>query len=249
MSIALEFDKNRFILNKLNLPTRYYYFNDVENYIKLLSIGEGIFPKDRLKTSIKLLNSNTVITTESATKVYPSKKEFGINSINISLENSNIEFINDELILYKDAKLIQLLKLKLDDKSTFFYADILTHGRSYEHFDFSNMYTRNKFYINNELEYFENFEVTGENIKDYLKRHQTTNCIFAKIYLKTDKNDYFLDTLSNNGFKAFSYTKSKQIILGVISGENMSKLKQKVNDVWKLYRQSLNKKEFNLGKQ
>lgn len=249
MSINLQFDNNRFRLNKLNLPTRYYHFNETENYIKLLSIGEGIFPKDRLKTFITLKNSNAIITTESASKVYPSTKEFGINSINISLENSNYEFINDELILYKNSKLIQLLKLKSDEKSTFFYADILTHGRSFEHFDFSNMHTRNKFYVNDDLEYFENFEVTGENIKDYLQRHKSKKSIFAKIYIKTKGNDYFIDTLSKSGFEAFSYTKSKKMIIGVISGENMFKLKKQVKNVWNLYRQNLCKKEFNLGKQ
>ncbi|NQY93407.1 MAG: urease accessory protein UreD [Campylobacteraceae bacterium] len=248
MSIKVEFDTNKFFLKKLNLPTRYYYFKDEENYIKLLSIGEGIFPKDKLQTVIKLKDSTCIFTTESATKVYPSSKEFGINSINITLENSNCEFINDELILFKNAKLIQLLKIKLDEKSTLFYGDILSQGRSFEHFDFSHMCTRNKFYINGDLEYFENFEVRGSEIKDYLKRHQTKNSIFAKIYMKTHENDYFLNTLRQEGFESFSYTKSKQIIIGVMCENNMSKLKQKVKKVWDLYRKSLKKKEFNLGK-
>jgi len=248
MSIKVEFDSNKFFLKRLNLPTRYYYFNDEENYIKLLSIGEGIFPKDKLKTIIKLKDSSSIFTTESATKVYPSSKEFGINSVHITLENSNCEFINDELILYKNAKLIQLLKVKLDEKSTFFYGDILSQGRSFEHFDFSHMCTRNKFYVNGELEYFENFEVSGDEIKNYLQRHQTNKSIFAKIYMKTNKNDSLLKTLNKEGFNSFTYSKSKQIVIGVFCENNMSKLKQKVKKVWDLYRNSLDKKEFNLGK-
>lgn len=248
MSISLEFNKDKFSLEKLNLPTRYYYFNEVENYIKLLSIGEGIFPKDKIKTCIKLSNSGCIFTTESATKVYPSKKEFGINSINISLENSNCEFINDELILYKDAKLIQFLKLKFDKKSTFFYVDILSQGRSYENFDFSKMLTRNKFYFKDDLEYFENFEVSGEDIKDYIKRHEATKTIFAKVYIKTEKNDCFLDLLNKEGFQSFTYSKSKHIILGVMIEDNMFKLKTTIKRIWDLYRQNLNKKSFDLGK-
>ena len=159
MSITVSFQDDIFSLDKLELPTRYYYFNDVENYIKLLSIGEGIFPKDKIRTNVSLTDSNTIITTESATKIYPSKKEFGINSINITLQNSNLEFINDELILFKEAKLLQLLKIKADEKSTFFYGDILSHGRSYENFDFTVMSAKNSFYCENKLEYLEKYNV------------------------------------------------------------------------------------------
>lgn len=249
MSISFDFKNNIFSINKLNLPSRYYYFNDEENYIKLLSIGEGIFPKDRLKTNINLVDSSCIVTTESATKVYPSKKEFGINYININLKNSNFEFLNDELILYKNSKLLQILRVKADENSTFFYSDILTQGRSYEHFDFDSMLVRNKFYIKESLEYFENFEVKGEDLKDYIKRHKNKNYIYLKIYIKTKKNDKFLKTLHNRGFDSFCCTKSKEMIIGSISSNNMIKIKKQQKELWNLYRTSLEKKEFNLGKQ
>lgn len=249
MSISISFEKNIFSLNKLNLPTRFYHFNDSENYVKLLSVGEGIFPKDRLKTNIKLEDSSAIITTESATKVYPSKKEFGINYINIDLKSSNFEFLNDELILYKNSKLLQILRVKADEESTFFYSDILTQGRSYEHFDFDSMLVRNKFYCNEELEYFENFEVQGNELKSYIKRHSSENYIYLKIYIKTKQNGHFLNTLHNNGFDSFCYTKSKEMIIGSISSNSMINIKKLQKDIWKLYRNNLNKDEFNLGKQ
>ena len=249
MSIRFRFNDDIFSLDKLELPTRYYYFNDVENYIKLLSIGEGIFPKDKIRTNVSLINSNTIITTESATKIYPSKKEFGVNSISITLQNSNLEFINDELILFKDAKLLQLLKIKADEKSTFFYGDILSHGRSYENFDFTTMSAKNSFYCNNELEYLEKYNVNGDNLKSYIDDNKSKNNIFAKIYIKTNNNDYFLDNLKKYSNQSFSYTKSKQMIIGVISSNNMSTLKKEVLYIWTLYRLNLKKKKFNLGKQ
>lgn len=249
MSISISFKDEVFSLNKLSLPTRHYYFNDVENYVKLLSIGEGIFPKDRIKTNIILENSNAIVTTESATKVYPSKKDFGINYININLENSNFEFLNDELILYKDSKLLQILRINADENSTFFYSDILTQGRSYEHFDFDSMLVRNKFFIDRKLEYFENFEVEGYNLKDYIIRHKSQNYIYLKIYIKTKQNGDFLTTLHKNGFDSFCYTKSKKMIIGSISSNNMIEIKKKQKEIWKIYRENLNKKQFNLGKQ
>ena len=139
MSIKFAFKDDKFSLDKLQLPSRHYHFDDNENYIKLLNIGEGIFPKDKIRTSLILDNSNLILTTESATKIYPSKKEYGIQKIDIFLKNnSNLEFINDELILYKDSKYIQFFNLKSDENSTFFYTDILSRGRSFEDFDFSN---------------------------------------------------------------------------------------------------------------
>lgn len=249
MSISLEFKQDVFRLNKLNLPTRYYYFNEVENYIKLLSIGEGIFPKDKIRTKIKLQDSSCIVTTESATKIYPSKKEFGINAINIQLNNSNFEFINDELILFKDSKLMQFLKIQAQENSTFFYTDILSQGRSYENSDFDTMLSRNRFYIDGKLEYLEKFEVFGEQIKDYLKRHAKQKEIFAKLYIKSPNNEQLLGVLYDNIFDSFTYTKNKKMIIGVLSDTNMNTLKEKMNRVWKIYREQLNKKEFNLGKQ
>ena len=249
MSISIEFKNELFSLNKLQLPTRYYYFNDEENYVKLLSIGEGIFPNDRIKTNISLENSKAIFTTESATKVYPSKKDFGINYVNIKLKDSNLEFLNDELILYRNSKLLQLLRIDADENSTFFYSDILTQGRSYEHFDFDSMFVRNKFFCNKQLEYLENFEVLGKDLKEYIKRHNSENYIYLKLYIKTRDNEGFLKNLHENNFNSFTFSKSKEMILGSITSKNMIEIKKLQKDIWKLYRNFLGNNEFNLGKQ
>ncbi|PUE66797.1 urease accessory protein UreD [Arcobacter lacus] len=250
MSIKFSFKDEVFSLEKLQLPSRNYYFNDNENYIKLLNIGEGIFPKDKIRISLSLDNSNLILTTESATKIYPSKKEFGIQKIDIILENnSNLEFINDELILYKDSRYIQFFNLKSDENSTFFYTDILSRGRSFENFDFSNMLIKNSFFCEKSIEYMEKFDVKGYELKDYISRKSSSNFIFAKIYIKTKNNEEFLNRIYLEKFESFTYTKNKKIILGVISSNNMFELKNQIFNIWKLYRKELNKSKFNLGKQ
>ena len=249
MSLTFKFIDDKFSLEKLNLPSRYYYFDDSENYIKLLNIGEGIFPKDRIKLHFTLENSNLILTSESATKIYPSKKEFALNSINIKLKNSNLEFINDELILFKDSKYIQFFNLKSDENSTFFYTDILSRGRSFENFDFSKMMIKNRFYCDEKLEYMENFDISGDELKDYIIRKSSVNFIFAKFYIKTKNNEDFVNTIYKSGFDSFSFSKNKKIIIGVISSNNMGDLKSKIMNVWKIYRNSMDKKEFILGKQ
>jgi len=251
MSLKFSFKNDKFSLDRLNLPSRYYLFNDDENYIKLLNIGEGIFPKDRIKTNFKLDNSNLIITTESATKIYPSNsKYFSINSIDIKLQNSsNLEFLNDELILYKDAKFIQTFRLDFDESSTFFYTDILSNGRTFEDFDFSIMKTKNSFLENKKYEYLEKFDVQGCELKNYIKRKNSSTNLFAKVYMKTLDNENFLDILSKKEFTTFTYSKSKKLIIGVLSADNMAILKNKVLDVWNIYRSTLGKNKFNMGKQ
>lgn len=250
MSIKFAFKDDKFSLEKLQLPSRHYHFNDNENYIKLLNIGEGIFPKDKIRTSLILDNSNLILTTESATKIYPSKKEFGINKIDLQLlNNSNLEFINDELILYKESRYIQFFNLKSDESSTFFYTDILSRGRSFENFDFSKMMIKNRFYCDKKLEYIEKFEIVGDELKDYINRKNSENFIFAKFYIKTKNNEEFINTIHKSGFESFSFSQNKKIIIGVISLNNMFELKTKITKVWELYRKQLNKNSFNLGKQ
>lgn len=250
MSIKFAFKDDKFSLDKLQLPSRHYHFDDNENYIKLLNIGEGIFPKDKIRTSLNLDNSSLILTTESATKIYPSKKEYGIQKIDIVLKNnSNLEFINDELILYKDSRYIQFFNLKSDENSTFFYTDILSRGRSFENFDFSKMMIKNRFYCENSLEYIEKFEIVGDELKDYINRKNSENLIFAKFYIKTKNNEEFINIIHKLGFESFSFSQNKKIIVGVISSNNMGDLKSKIMNIWKIYRSSMNKKEFILGKQ
>ena len=193
MSISIKFNNNLFSLDKLKLPTRYYFFNCQQKYIKLLSVGDGIFPGDKINTSISLNNSDLLATTESAIKVHPTNDQFAKNRIDISLSDSNLEFINDEMILYKNSKFLQLLKIKANDKSTFFYVDILSQGRSFENFDFTKMNIKNSFYINGEIEYLEKYQKNGLNLQQYMIRNNCHNTNLAKVYIKIDNNVDFLE--------------------------------------------------------
>ena len=127
--------------------------------------------------------------------------------------------------------------------------DILSRGRSFENFDFTNILVKNSFYENKKLNYLEKFDLSGFELKDYINRRDTTNFIFAKIYIKTLNNEEFLNNLQQRDFESFTYSKDKKIILGVISSDNMGDLKSKIMNVWKIYRNSMDKKEFILGKQ
>jgi len=250
MSLSLNFISQKPQLKRLDLPTRYYHFDEDTNYVKLLSIGEGIFPKDRINLKMKLDKSDCIITTESATKIYPSQEDFGINRFDFNLqEKSNLECINDELILFKEAKYLQLFTLRSDASSSFFYTDIVSNGRSFEHFDFTQMQCRNRFIIEDNLEYLENFTMSGDFLKEYFLRHQSKDYVYAKVYIKSKDNVLLEEKLRAMGFNAFTLTRSKKMLIGVLSEENVGKMKKRIDTVWKTYREQRNTKPFNLGKQ
>ncbi|HFU76969.1 MAG TPA: urease accessory protein UreD [Epsilonproteobacteria bacterium] len=250
MSLSLHFVSQEPKLKRLQLPTRYYHFDETVNYVKLLSIGEGIFPKDKINLKMNLDDSDCVVTTESATKVYPCEGDYGINRFDFTLEsNSNLECINDELILFNKAKYLQLFTLKSDSSSNFFYIDIMSSGRSFEHFDFTQMRCRNRFIIDNHLEYFENFSVTGSFLKEYFKRHQSSQYIYAKVYIKCQDNTKLEHTLRTLGFHSFTFTRNKKMLIGVLNETNISNIKKSVSQIWDTYRLHQNTPSFNLGKQ
>lgn len=250
MSLSLDFNTQMPKLNRLKLPTRYYHFNDSGNYIKLLSIGEGIFPGDKISLKLELDESECVVSTESATKVYPSASEYGINRFDLRVQNhSNLECINDELILFKKAKYLQLFTLKADKSSHFFYVDIISNGRSYEHFDFTQMRSRNRFYIEGELEYLENYMIQGEFLKEYYQRHGAQDYLYAKIYIKAKDNTSLEADFRALGFDSFTHTHTKKMLIGVLNESNMGKLKKMVHTLWDTYRSQRNTPAFNLGKQ
>jgi len=130
----------------------------------------------------------------------------------------------------------------------FFYVDILSRGRSFENFYFSNMLIKNTFKQENNLEYIEKFDVQGDELKDYINRKDSSNFIFAKIYIKVKNSEEFI-TKIHNSFESFAFSQNKSMILGVISSDNMFDLKAKMYQIWELYRKNLNKDKFNLGKQ
>ncbi|ATB70604.1 Urease accessory protein UreD [Sulfurospirillum diekertiae] len=249
MSVSITFDHNRFDLQKLTLPSRYFHFNEGENYVKLLSIGEGIFPKDRIKTHFSLQQSSCIVASESATKVYPSPQgQFGIHAIQLDLVSSNLEYMNDEMILFQGAKLIQCLHVKASKNSDFFYSDILTHGRSFEAYDFERMVIRNRFSIEGVLEYHEAFDLSKEVIKSYLIRHHASQMIFAKVYVKCAHLEAYAKNCFDAQLGCFGYTQNRQMLLGLFSGSSMVEVKKKVTQAWQIYRTINQKAKFHLGK-
>jgi urease accessory protein len=248
MSLEIEFNNNNAALKKLKLPSRYYLFKESENYVKLLTVGEGLFCGDKINTQIHMSNSNLILASESALKAYPSSGGFALNRYVFKLKNSNLEFLNDETIMFKNSRFMQFLTLDFDENSTFFYSDILSAGRSFEEYDFREYAARNRFIHEGRLEYLEEFMVSGQGLKEYLKRHKALKKLFAKVYIKAKDNEALGELLLKEGVKSFEKTKNGAVLICIVLGDKISKIKETINLIWELYRKMLNKKIFDLGK-
>ncbi|MDR2635645.1 MAG: urease accessory protein UreD, partial [Campylobacteraceae bacterium] len=238
MSLSLELKSNKVTLKKITLPSRYYLFREGENYIKLLNVGEGLFPNDKIYTKIDMMDSNLILAGESAFKIYPSKDKFAVNRTVFELQKSNLEFLNDEVIMFRNSRFLQLFTIKFDEDSTFFYSDLFSAGRSFEEYDFDKYAAKNQFICNKKLEYLEEFAIRGDDLREYLKRHGASNKLFAKIYLKTKDNEAFGGTLLKAGFKSFEKTQNEAVLICIVLADKISKIKESVNLIWRLYRQA-----------
>ncbi len=127
-------------------------YPDVNNpntaHIYIMSSAGGILQGDKLQIKIKSSeNSNAVITTQSATKIYNTENHIPSQIIDITVEkNSYLEFIPKQIIPHKYAEFLQIANLKVDNSSTLIYSETIACGRIAhgEEFDFKSLIFRTK---------------------------------------------------------------------------------------------------------
>lgn len=98
----------------------------------LLHTAGGIVGGDLLSQNLKLLpNSQAVITTAAAGKIYRSNGKIGTQTITINLEdNTRLEFLPQENIVFNGAIYKQNMQIELKENSTFLGWEITRFGRT-----------------------------------------------------------------------------------------------------------------------
>lgn len=135
----------------------------------LIQLGGGYIEGEYYENRLKLEEgSQAILTTQASSKIY--KSENGIPSkqyTNLQLEkNSKLEFINDSVILYKDAVYEQSTDIYLEEGVTLIYSDGITAGWSPDGklFQYTSARIKTNLYLNGELIYLDNLKITP---KDY----------------------------------------------------------------------------------
>ncbi len=144
-------------------PAVYLDVDNVPCYY-LIQLGGGYIEGEYYENYLEMKDdSRAVITTQASNKVY--KSENGIPSKQYSRikvgENAVMEYINDSVILYKDAVYEQETDIFLKESSTFIYTDGITAGWSPDgkNFQYTSTRMKTKIFIDNELVYFDNLKL------------------------------------------------------------------------------------------
>lgn len=111
-------------------------------------------------------DSRAIITTQASTKVYKCEKGDNINQeTHIKLEdNSVLEYITDNVILYKDADYKQENTIYMDKDSTLIYTDGITSGWSADglKFQYKKVQLKTNIYLENKLVLLDNLLVNPQ---------------------------------------------------------------------------------------
>ena len=102
------------------------------------------------------------LTTQSATKVYKTPKNFAYQETEITLKaGSYLEYIPDPLIAYQNAHYKQKNVIRMDKAATFLYSDIITPGWSPEgkRFSYKTIQLLNEIYLNDELVVYDHIKL------------------------------------------------------------------------------------------
>lgn len=141
-------------------PTMHLDSEKISAYY-ILGLGGGYVEGEKYKYSVLVKNNaRAIITTQAATKVYKCLNEkAAIQEIQLKIEGNGIlEYITDNVILYKDALYKQDNEIYLDKDSTLIYSDGITSGWSVtgEAFSYSRLQLRTKVYMDNVLVLLDN---------------------------------------------------------------------------------------------
>lgn len=149
-------------MDRENIPTFY-----------LLQLGGGYIEGEKYKNRFKLKdNARSIITTQAAAKVYKCPNNIMTQQeTEIELgKNSVLEYITDNVILYKDAIYKQVNNIYLDKSSTLIYSDGITAGWSpeRENFKYRSVQLKSNVYVNNKLVLLDNL-IVNPNSNDVTK--------------------------------------------------------------------------------
>lgn len=182
---------------------------------QFLHLGGGFKATEHFKTDLIVGdNSSAIFTSQAATKVYKDAYNEGpaLYEVNLAVgKNSFVEYINDSVILYKDAKFKQYNKFYIADDSTFFYSEIFSPGYSPDgtKYAYNLMLLNTELYVNDKLLIYDNlvYQPSEEDpsqfgIMDDYDRCGTCYIISNKL---TDKHLEDLRRITKEEFKDIDF--------------------------------------------
>lgn len=167
----------------------------------LMQLGGGYVEKEKFRTGIHIKkDARAIVTTQAATKVYRCDNDLQSYQRNevIVEDNACLEFISDNVILFKDAMFRQETTINLASTASLVYTEGLTSGWSPDgkRFQYSNVQMKLKMFIDGR-------PVMLDNLKLDAKQDDMTSLGFFEEYnnysslIVVDElvNEKFIDVL------------------------------------------------------
>jgi len=190
------------------------YDNDGRCILPILHTAGGLVGGDLLEFEANVgSNSKVLLTTSSAQKVYGSigrsrinpKGIYSCQKINISiLDNSHLEYLPQETIIFANGLYSQECKVKISDNSSFLFTDLIRLGRSSLGESIENGVFRSKLEIirdckfNDDWEYVDIIQLSKDSFEarsgmDNMPVFGSLIWICEKNFPKTKMNDLLKD--------------------------------------------------------
>ena len=243
----------------LSVQKEMYYdqFQPKMTHVYIVSSSGGILQGDKYMIDI-ILEKNALahITTQGATRVYGMNVSNAIQVINVSLDDgAYLEFIPDQIILYKNSRFYQEINFKVHDNATMIYSEIISPGRigMGEIFDYEICYLRSIGKNHkDELRFtdYTKIEPKKMNLQDFGVLGQKQ--IMATVYILAKRNDIekIIQTLESEiknsseiEFGWSTMTKENGILLRIL-GNTTRDVIRLVYDITKIVRKTILNSDF-----
>jgi len=161
-------------------------------HIYLMSSAGGMLQGDTMKIDIiARKNTETYVTTQSATKIYKTENRSSSQYVKILVEKESLlEYLPKQIIPHKHAKFFQNVNIRIDKSSTLIFSEIISAGRiAYgERFDFNSVRLRlNCTDQDNKILFSESVNLEPENNKIKFSSLFGNQNLYSTIYIISQK--------------------------------------------------------------
>ncbi len=161
-------------------------------HIYLMSSAGGMLQGDTMKIDIiARKNTETYVTTQSATKIYKTENRSSSQHVKILVEKESLlEYLPKQIIPHKHAKFFQNVNIRIDKSSTLIFSEIISAGRiAYgERFDFNSVRLRlNCTDQDNKILFSESVNLEPENNKKRFNSLFGNQNLYSTIYIISQK--------------------------------------------------------------
>lgn len=154
---------SQFHTRALKVVRPHYLDDSGQVYYIIANPGGGYVGGDAYRVCVDVApGASCLLTDQSAAKVYRTPGDFVVQNIEFTVgDGAVLEYIPDQLILYRDADFRQHLTARVHKDGSLFFSDIITPGWSPEGgtFLYRQARLRNVVYVDDELEVVDNLRL------------------------------------------------------------------------------------------